>query len=525
MKYTRYLLSMLMVAFSTIAFIACDDDEEAETLPPTLSFTDTDKASEGQRGQTVTIELSVLAQGGLQSVTANGTPVTITAGSSTQQTVTFDYTIAADAPLGAIPIEFVVTDQRNRTATNTYTVTVVGSTVEVTADITANTTWEEGNTYVLTRTINIIGGTLTIKKGARVLAVDDGKPVQDATKVLVALRVEPTGRLVAEGEANAPIVFSVQSSGTPQPGMWRGLIIKGDPAAANHNAGTLRYVRVEYGGGDEDDPTDDKGALTFVNVGISTVVEFVQVFRSLGQGFRTEGSTIAFKNCIGTENLKSNLQLRHTGTSAADVKHSNVYLQNFISNNATINKDTRDFLISNPPSGTNGGSITAANVTLIGPGATFSVGGSPSSADGMRAETRAGKVAIYNSIVAEFPEDGIRLSNNDANSRIEYSYFFRIGGTDATGIPALGNSTALRENAVQFADAAFNNNINPTTTTIAGIGPNDYTPNASQASTYDPTALNDANFTFAANQYVGAIGTTDWTTGGWARNADGSIRQ
>jgi hypothetical protein len=144
--------------------------------------------------------------------------------------------------------------------------------------------------------------------------------------------------------------------------------------------------------------------------------------------------------------------------------------------------------------------------------------------DGMRSESRTGKILIYNSIVAEFPEDGIRFSNNVAASRIEYSYFFKIGGVDPTGITTLGNTTALRENAVQYA-TGFNNTIDPATTLLAGIGVNDYVPNASQASTFNPTTLNDANFTFQAQLYVGAVSTTDWTTGGWLRNADGTIRQ
>jgi hypothetical protein len=257
---------------------------------------------------------------------------------------------------------------------------------------------------------------------------------------------------------------------------------------------------------------------------MATVIENVQVFKSLGQGFRIDGSTIALKNCVSSENLKSNLQLRNTGSTAGDIRHANVYVQGFISNTVSGNKDTRDILISNPPTGLNGNALTVSNMTLLGPGSAYTVAGAPSTVDGMRAESRAGKVLIYNSIVAEFPEDGIRLSNNVTASKIEHSFFFKMGGTDATGgIPSLGNSTALRENAVQFA-TGFNNNISPSTTTIAGIGVNDYTPNALQASTYNPTTLNDSNFTFQAFQYVGAIGSTDWTTGGWMKNPDGTIK-
>jgi hypothetical protein len=529
MKHLKLVLSMMLVASMSLFIFSCGEDEEPETLPPTLVFTDGDGTINSERGESVDIEVSLIAQGGIQSLTANGSNVPVTAG-GLQQIVTYTYAVAANAALGNQAVEFILTDNKNRTVAATYTITVIGSTIQVTNDIVSNTTWAEGNIYVLNNTIKVENATLTIEKGVTVQAVDDGVAIQDASKVLVALRVEPTGRITAIGEAAKPIVFTVKPQGTSAaaPGMWRGLIIKGDPLSANHNAGTLRYVRIEFGGGDEDSPTSNKGSLTFVDVGIATTVEFVQTFRGLGEGFRIEGSTLALKNCIATECLGAHLNTRHTGTTAAaNIRYTNVYVQNFISNNATIGKDSRDLLMSNPPSGTLGNTLTMSNSTFIGPGSAHTVGGAPSSADGMRAESRNGKVLIYNSIWAEFPEDGIRLSSNAAstNSIIDFNYIFKIGGVDASGIPTLGNSTALRENAVVFASTPYVNNINPTTTTIAGIGVADYTPNASQASTYNPTSLNDSNFSFQSQLYVGAIGATDWTIGGWVRNADGAIRQ
>jgi hypothetical protein len=525
MKRTN--IKMIMLLLLAVAFFtACDDDEEPVTLPPSLSFTDVDGTAASERGTTVDIELNLIAQGGIKSLTANGVAVPATL-NQLQETITFQYAIGANEVVGDKTVEFILTDKKDRTSSASYTVTVIGSTIQVTSDVLTNTTWQEGNIYVLNNTIKVENATLTIERGVTIQAVDDGKPVKDASKVLVAFRVEPTGRLLANGEVGKPVVFTVKTQGNAAPveGMWRGLVIKGNPATANHNAGSLRYMRVEYGGGDEDLPTDDKGALTFINVGMSTVVEYVQVFKSLGQGFRIEGSTMALKNCASFENLKSNLQLRHTGSIAADIKHANLYLQGYISNTISGNKDTRDILMSNPPTALNGNTLIASNITILGPGAAYTFNGAPSTVDAMRAESRSGKVLIYNSIVAEFPEDGIRLSNNVAESRIEYSYFFKMGGTDATGIPSIGNSTALRENAVQFAGAAFNNNINPGTATIPGIGVNDYTPSASQVSVYNPVGLNDTNFSFQPFSYVGAIGTTDWTVGGWLKNSDGTIKQ
>jgi hypothetical protein len=493
----------------------------------------------------VVIEVNVLAQGGLLSLTANGTPITVTAGANTEQKATFTYTAGATEPTGEKSIEFVVTDNKERTASATYKVTVIGSTVAVSNDITANTTWEEGNIYELTKTVAVkSGAVLTIKEGVSVLAADDGKPVKDATKVIAAFIVEPGGRVEAIGTSARPVVFSVKPQGTtaPAPGMWAGVILQGNTTNTDnltYNAGTLRYVRIEFGGGDRITPTSDKGGLTLTNIGRGTTIEHVQVFKSLGEGFRIEGSKVALKNCVATDNLTANLNLRHTGTTTANnIVHADVYAQFFISNttpsfangfpaSATLkDKDSRDLLISNPPTGFNGNTIVAANMTFIGPGRAFTVTTGPSSADGMRAESRAGKVVIRNSVFAEFPEDGIRLSNNvtTTTSVIDNCFIFQIGGIDATGITTQGNSTALRENAVVFATTPYTNTINPSSNALAGIGVNDYTPNASQTSTYNPTSLNDTNFSFQAGAFVGAISATDWTLG-WTKNADGNVRR
>lgn len=544
MNKLNYLLSLLLVG-GLFFFASCGEDEEPETLPPTLSFTDTDGVTTSQRSQTVSIEVNILAQGGLKSLTANGTPVTVTAGANTEQKVTYPFAVGATEPTGEKSIEFVVTDNKERTASATYKVNVIGSTVSVSSDITTATTWEEGNIYELTKTIAVkSGAVLTIKEGVNVLALDDGKPVKDATKLISAFIVEPGGRVEAIGTANRPIVFSVKPQGTaaPAPGMWAGVILQGNTTNTNdlnYNAGTLRYVRVEFGGGDRVTPTSDKGGLTLTNVGRGTTIEFVQVFKSLGEGFRIEGSKVALKNCVATDNLTANLNLRHTGTTTANnIVHADIYVQFFVSNttptfvngfptSATLrDKDSRDLLISNPPTGFSGNTLVAANMTFIGPGRSFTVATGPSSSDGMRAESRAGRVIIRNSIFAEFPEDGIRLSNNvtTTNSVIDNSFFFQIGGTDATGISTQGNSTALRENAVVFAAAPYANTISPASVGIAGIGVNDFTPGASQVSPYNPTSLNDNNFQFQSGAFVGAISTTDWTLN-WTKNADGNVRR
>jgi hypothetical protein len=207
----------MLLFVAVTCFTACDSEDEPATLPPSLSFADADGRASAERGTDVEIELDIIAQGGIKSLTANGAAVTVPA-NLTQTSVTYTYSVNPDASIGDETIEFVLTDNKNRVNTITYTVTVIGSIIQVTNDITANTTWDEGNQYILTKTIKIENATLTISRGVTVLAVDDGKAVKASDKVLVALRIEATGKLIANGEVNKPVVFSVktQDNSTPK---------------------------------------------------------------------------------------------------------------------------------------------------------------------------------------------------------------------------------------------------------------------------------------------------------------------
>ena len=84
--------------------------------------------------------------------------------------------------------------------------------------------------YVLSNQEVAPGATLTVDPGVTVRF--------DKVRALVV-----NGALRAEGEADAPIIFT---AATPTPGWWRGIHVEGQPA--NPAAATLSYVTVEYGG-------------------------------------------------------------------------------------------------------------------------------------------------------------------------------------------------------------------------------------------------------------------------------------
>ena len=170
-------------------------------------------------------------------------------------------------------------------------------TVNVTANIITNTTWTAGNTYLLKNQIYVkSNATLTIEAGVVIRG--------DHTAVGAGLFVTKGSKLIAIGTATSPIVFTSDNAiGARAKGDWGGVILLGKGAyntnnginniegiAAstdtefgggltpinNDNSGTLKYVRIEFGGYVYGSNQEING-LTLGAVGSGTTIDYVQV--------------------------------------------------------------------------------------------------------------------------------------------------------------------------------------------------------------------------------------------------------
>ncbi|MBR9988625.1 MAG: fibronectin type III domain-containing protein [Gemmatimonadetes bacterium] len=192
----------------------------------------------------------------------------------------------------------------------------------VTADITSNRRFHADTTYVLSGFIKVANGaTLTIDPGTRIVG-----DFQVPGSSLFILR---GGRIMAEGTAAQPIVFtSEREPGQRQPGDWGGLIIIGNgvisrtgptqiegtgtPAGANpaqfynggtdnnDNSGVLRYVRIEFAGYPTA-PNEELNSLTMAAVGAATRIEYVQVLQGLDDSFEWFGGAVNSKYLVSYE--------------------------------------------------------------------------------------------------------------------------------------------------------------------------------------------------------------------------------
>jgi len=193
--------------------------------------------------------------------------------------------------------------------------------IDVTQDITTSTTWTAGNVYVLKGFIKVANGaTLTILPGTRI----EG----DFSTLGSSLFVLRGARLIANGTAQAPIVFtSSRPVGQRQPGDWGGLIIvgngiinRGQPVilegtgtgAANpqvdysggtnnlDNSGSLRYVRVEFAGYATAQDAE-LNTFTFAAVGSGTTMEYLQALAGLDDAFEWFGGAVDGKYFVSYE--------------------------------------------------------------------------------------------------------------------------------------------------------------------------------------------------------------------------------
>ncbi|GIU49038.1 hypothetical protein TUM4438_31800 [Shewanella sairae] len=137
----------------------------------------------------------------------------------------------------------------------------------------------------------------------------------------------------AEGSQTQPIVFTSKESALGQPGeagQWGGLVLLGNAPVntcpdltacdaafevGSHNyggddtedsSGTLKYVRVEFGGFKIND-TQEMNGISFAAVGSQTVVDHIQVHLNNDDGVEFWGGNVSISNVVLTENFDDSL--------------------------------------------------------------------------------------------------------------------------------------------------------------------------------------------------------------------------
>lgn len=225
---------------------------------------------------------------------------------------------------------------------------VTNETITKTGELTANETWTANNIYVLDGRVVVSDGvTLTIEPGT-IIKGAEGQETEAS-----ALIVARGGKLMAEGTAAAPIIFTTVLDGIVQGETesklsrtdnekWGGVAILGKApisaengdtetnlegipveagygkyggSIANDNSGSLKYVSIRHGGISIGEGNELNG-LTLGGVGNGTTIENIEIYATLDDGIEFFGGTVNATNLLvyyqGDDGL--DIDMNYSGT-------------------------------------------------------------------------------------------------------------------------------------------------------------------------------------------------------------------
>ena len=503
-------LSLALLAIFSLGVLSCKKEEVV--LPPVISVSVSTLS--GAPGAQLTATVNAEAMGGLSliRIRKNGlvdasTPDVVFDGIVTSGKYEFKYTIPATSREGDnVAFIFTAVDKGGLTSSDASVVVTTSAIpnkpiVEVTGVIAANTTWTADKIYLLKGFVRV-GNDPTVtdipaKNSGPTLTIQPGTVIYGDKETKGTLIIQRGAKIIAEGTATSPIVFTSESAvGTKEPGDWGGLVICG--RASNNqpggvfeleggykafsgggtapddadNSGSLKYVRIEYAGVPIN-PNQEVNSLTMGAVGSGTKIEYVMCTYGLDDSFEWFGGTVNAKYLIAFKGLDDDFDvdfgfsgfvqfgLGVRGATLADQSGSN----GFEVDNNGQGSDAAPFT-----------SGTFSNITIIGPKATRETAISLQfqSAAQLR---RNNKLKIHNSFFTGYPNgifiDGANTAANAAANELVLKNNvvagvdnwggngFGSAGTVFTGAPANGanHPNAPRGFRIGAGTAGFSNGI------------------------------------------------------------------
>lgn len=574
------VLSVVMVLFS-----ACTKEEEVFPIPSVTAGS----TLSGISGATVSVKASISAPAGLKMVMIlkNGVAFDskMYAGEKTAD-YSKDYVIEGAAGT-IVTFSIQVTDSKNQVSSLTpvsVNVTAIPpkAIVEVKGSLEGNISWTADKIYKLVGFVRVgqedVFGIIT-KTG--VLTIQPGTVIIGDRATKGALIVQRGSKIIAEGTADKPIVFtSERAPGEREAGDWGGLVLCGQApnnlpndannrqlegnygafhggAAADDNSGSLKYVRLEFAG-IPINPNQEVNSLTMGSVGSGTMIDYVQASFGLDDSFEWFGGTVNAKHLIAYKGLDDDFDtdngfsgyvqygLGIRGSAIADQSGSN----GFECDNDAAGSTNTPFT-----------SAIFANISIIGAKGVTTTSIDPLFQHGAQLR-RNNKQKIYNTIITGYPY-GVYIDSqkggakaNAANGDIDLQNVI-LAGVTGWGAGGFGLGWSVNVKPMGVAVPGFENMSSGTNGSAILIGnksPEDWfkslsgnaivgdnsaigisptlwsagrptftlSTTAKDQSLFGPKLKSDLPKFFEATDYVGAFKSTDWTTG-WSEFAPQSI--
>jgi hypothetical protein len=524
---------LIILALGASMVIGCsdDDDDNNNTDPsnhaPVVSSV-TSSVSNADFGQSVTITCNASDADGddlAYSWTLDGSAYTAT-------TAQFDWT----APEAAGTHTFAVTVSDGM-AVATGSVAVAVQTEEIPEVEILSGTIIDDMTLTNDRAWLLRGGVFVGDDvNETILTVQAGTTIYGESSTDGMLVVRRGSKLVADGTASAPIVFtSDKEPGNRGRSDWGGLIINGraplnsgDEAYGEggtggyggsnsmDDSGILRYVRVEFAGR-EISPDNELNGIAFQGVGSGTTVDYVQVHMGKDDGVEFFGGTVNVKHVVVTGAADDSFDW----TDGWQGKGQFLVVQHY--------GDDADQGIEADNSGEDNDAMPRSmpqlyNLTMVGDMRT-----GPESDIGMLLREGTG-AHIYNAIVLNFGDCGIDIDHEatfvnatddngatlNGNLVVDYSIFHDNNSIWQTGED--DETIFTSEAFISTLNAHNHLDVDPLLTAAYDKDAPDFTPTASSPAIGNGMTPPNDGF-FDQVDYIGAMSTSENWMAGWTTSA------
>ncbi|MCS6934182.1 MAG: PKD domain-containing protein [Chitinophagales bacterium] len=409
--------------------------------------------------------------------------------------------------------------------------------INVTTDITTNTTWTNNNIYILY-------GDIIVKNGAT-LTIQPGTIIRGDKSTLSRLVVATSGYIIAQGTPEQPIIFtSNQPVGQRARGDWAGIAICGEAPVNFKNAqgqpiqgrlecgptadydyggnnpddssGVLSYVRIEYAGYVCGTNTE-LNSLTLGGVGRKTKIDHVQVSYGQDDGFEWFGGNV---NCNHIISLGSRDDDFDTDNGfSGKVQFGLVVRIDTIADQGDI---SNAFESDNDANGSYNSPYTSAvfsNITVIGPAATTTSSFDPKYGWALRLR-RNTAINVFNSVFLGYKR-GLRIEGSATqlkatNDTLEFKNNIIAGWVEQYYESAFDSLYLLTHNSNTIIPGNANTVLNLVQPYHSDLNLRDYRPLAGSQ------VLSGASFTnpklsgLTPTSYRGAFNQTDNWASCWA---------
>lgn len=408
----------------------------------------------------------------------------------------------------------------------TYSLTDQNGVVWIEGTIDENLTLKANTRYMLKGFVYV--------KAPAVLTIEPGTIIKGDQTTNASLIIEKGAKIMAEGTAEKPIVFtSAKAKGSRSAGNWGGIIILGNAPTnlganamieggvdrpyggtdVNDNSGILKYVRIEYSG-IAFQPDNEVNGLTLGGVGAGTVIDYVQVSFNGDDAFEFFGGTVNVKHLIAYKTVDDMFDTDngYSGKLQFLVGLSNPNVADASSSNGFESDGDSQGSDATPKT-----AATFSNVSLFGPLATSSTAANSLFKRAMHIR-RNSTISVHNSVFAGWPE-GLLLDGTKSQANAEAGTL-SLTNVVISGTPAgkeLRAASGTFDVAAWFNAAGKNNAVVAENETLKISGAfnqasPDFRPGAGSA-LLSGASFNDMDAFFSPVAYKGAFGTEDWTAG------------